>query len=80
MRVRGCEHDLAVVPEYRARGVGGALLRECENRAPRAGCCKLTLEVQDNNLRARSLYERFGFEDFVVAGSAFTRFLSKSLG
>ena len=35
-------HDLAVVPEYRGRGVGGALLRECENRALRAGCCKLT--------------------------------------
>ncbi len=72
-------HDLAVMPKYRRRGVGSALLRECENRALRAGCCKLTLEVQDDNLRARALYERFGFGDFVVANSEFTRFLSKSL-
>ena len=60
-------HDLAVMPKYRRQGVGSALLRECENRALRAGCCKLTLEVQDDNLRARALYERFGFGDFVVA-------------
>jgi GNAT superfamily N-acetyltransferase len=72
-------HDLAVIPKYRGRGVGRALLGECERRAVRAGCCKLTLEVQDDNVRARALYESFGFKDFVVANSAFTRFLSKPL-
>jgi hypothetical protein len=40
----------------------------------------LTLEVQDDNHRARALYERFGFADFVVGNSAPTRFLSKPLG
>jgi GNAT superfamily N-acetyltransferase len=72
-------HDLAVVPRYRGKGVGRALLAECERRATREGCCKLTLEVQDNNARARGLYASFGFEDFAVANSAFTRFLSKPL-
>jgi ribosomal protein S18 acetylase RimI-like enzyme len=72
-------HDLAVIPDYRGRGVGRALLREAETCALRAGCCKLTLEVQDDNARARALYERFGFEDFVVGNSAPTRFLSKPL-
>jgi ribosomal protein S18 acetylase RimI-like enzyme len=72
-------HDLAVIPPQRGKGIGRALLGECERRAVRAGCCKLTLEVQDNNARARGLYASFGFEDFAVANSAFTRFLSKPL-
>lgn len=71
-------HDLAVVAAYRGKGVGRALLREAEKRALARGCCKLTLEVQDANARARGLYASFGFEDFVVAGSP-TRFLSKAL-
>jgi GNAT superfamily N-acetyltransferase len=71
-------HDLAVLPKYRGHGVGRALLAGVEEQARRNGCCKLTLEVQDQNTRARTIYERFGFEDFIVAGSA-TRFLSKAL-
>lgn len=72
-------HDLAVVPEYRGKGVGRALLQAAEDRARQKGCCKLTLEVQDDNTRARALYRSFGFEDFVVGSSAPTRFLAKSL-
>ncbi|MGD8288957.1 MAG: GNAT family N-acetyltransferase [Gemmatimonadota bacterium] len=72
-------HDLAVVPEWRGRGVGRALLTAAEERARREGCCKLTLEVQEDNLRARGLYESFGFTDFVIGGSAPTRFLTKPL-
>jgi GNAT superfamily N-acetyltransferase len=71
-------HDLAVVPEHRGKGIGRALLTAAEERARRRGCCKLTLEVQDENRRARAVYTRFGFEDFVIDGSA-TRFLSKPL-
>jgi ribosomal protein S18 acetylase RimI-like enzyme len=71
-------HDLAVVSEWRGRGVGRALLSAAEAQARRRGCCKLTLEVQDDNRRARMLYERFGFADFVVANSV-TRFLTKPL-
>lgn len=72
-------HDLAVLPEYRGRGVGRELLRAAEERARRAGCCKLTLEVQEDNARARTLYQRFGFEDVVYGESAYTRFLAKEL-
>jgi len=71
-------HDLAVVPECRGGGVGRRLLEAAEARARARGCCKLTLEVQDDNRRARGLYASFGFVDFVVAGSA-TRFLTKPL-
>jgi ribosomal protein S18 acetylase RimI-like enzyme len=72
-------HDLAVLPQYGGRGVGRALLAAVEDRARREGCCKLTLEVRDDNTRARAIYQRFGFEDFVVGKSAPTRFLSKPL-
>jgi GNAT superfamily N-acetyltransferase len=73
-------HDLAVVPDWRGKGIGRALLAAAESHARSRGCCKLTLEVQDDNHRARALYERFGFADFVVGNSTPTRFLSKPLG
>ncbi len=72
-------HDLAVLPELRGRGIGRALLLEAEGRAVSRGCCKLTLEVQDDNTRARGLYDDFGFGDFVLGDSLPTRFLSKTL-
>ena len=31
-------------------------------KARELGCCKLTLEVQENNHGALALYQRFGFE------------------
>lgn len=71
-------HDLAVLPEHRGRGVGHALLQAAEEHARRTGCCKLTLEVQEDNPRARALYDRFGFEDVVVRKLP-TRFLAKPL-
>ncbi len=72
-------HDLAVIPAFREKGVGRALFFEAENRAIRRGCCKLTLEVREDNVRALSLYERLGFADSVGGDSAPTRFLSKDL-
>jgi ribosomal protein S18 acetylase RimI-like enzyme len=74
-------HDLAVLPECRGKGVGRALLEAAEARARAHGCCKLTLEVQDSNQRARGLYASFGFADYVLggAGPTPTRFLTKRL-
>ena len=56
-------HDLAVLPDHRGRGVGHALLEALEKRANDEGCCKLTLEVLDDNHGARRLYESLGFTD-----------------
>lgn len=72
-------HDLAVLPAARGAGVGGALLAAAEAHARAAGCCKLTLEVQEDNAPARSLYARFGFSDVTYGNSGPTRFLGKSL-
>lgn len=72
-------HDLAVVPDVRGAGIGRALLASAERFARERGCCKLTLEVQEDNRPARMLYERFGFADVVFGDSAPTRFLAKPL-
>lgn len=72
-------HDLAVLPGRRGSGIGGALLAAAEEHARALGCCRLTLEVQDDNAPARRLYERCGFRDVVYGDSGPTRFLSKSL-
>lgn len=56
-------HDLAVLPSHRGKGIGRALLATLEERARTEGCCKLTLEVLDDNHGARRLYEDVGFGD-----------------
>jgi GNAT superfamily N-acetyltransferase len=53
--------DYFVSPEHRGVGVGRKLLTAVEQRARELGCCRLSLEVQENNLRARSVYEAAGF-------------------
>lgn len=53
-------HDLAVNPKFRNKGIGQALLAAVEKRAADEDCCKVTLEVREDN-RARNLYERHGF-------------------
>lgn len=73
-------HDLAVVPEFRGQGIGRALLVAVEERARARGCCRLTLEVREDNARARRLYDERGFRDFELAGNAYrTIFLAKPL-
>lgn len=73
-------HDLAVLPAFRGRGVGRALLHAAEQRARARGCAKLTLEVREDNAGARALYQAQGFRDFELAGAQHrTFFLTKPL-
>ena len=53
-------HDLHVIEGYRRRGVGAGLLGAVEEKARELDCCKLTLEVLEENAPALSVYERFG--------------------
>ncbi|MEX0928052.1 MAG: GNAT family N-acetyltransferase [Balneolales bacterium] len=68
-------HDLAVLPPARGKGAGEALLKAVEKQARLMDCCKVTLEVREDN-RARRLYERFGFR----YGDPGMLFMSKELG
>ena len=72
-------HDLAVLPAARGQGIGRALLAAAEERARERGCGKLTLEVLDDNHRARTLYASFGFADYAGSTAGPTRFLTKNL-
>ncbi len=54
------EIALAVVPDHRGRGVGGALLRELREAARSQGYNALSLGVEKGN-PALGLYERNGF-------------------
>jgi GNAT superfamily N-acetyltransferase len=72
--------DLAVLPGQREKGVGRLLLEAVERKAIELGCCKLTIEVQENNHRARHVYESVGFAQAVyVAEAGGALFLSKPL-
>ncbi|HEY3366593.1 MAG TPA: GNAT family N-acetyltransferase [Symbiobacteriaceae bacterium] len=72
--------DLDVLPAYRGQGIGRRLLEAVERKGRETGCCKLTLDVQENNHRARQVYGALGFAQAVhveAAGGAL--FLSKPL-
>ena len=72
--------DYFVIPAYRGAGIGRLLFAAIEQRALGIGCCRLTLEVQENNHRAKSVYAAAGFSQAVYvpeAGGALH--LSKSL-
>lgn len=65
-----------VVPTWRRRGVGRALLETAVEVARRRGSRKVSLRVLSTNTPARALYETCGFgvegvlrEEFVIDGS-----------
>ncbi len=73
-------HDVSVVPTHRGRGVGRILLAAVEARARELGCCKLTLEVLDQNHRALRTYLAAGFKRYSLQpGAGEALFLSKRL-
>ncbi len=72
-------HDLSVIPEYRGKGVGRKLLSAVEVKARELGCCKITLEVLENN-PARQIYEATGYGTLDYGnGAGRALFLAKPL-
>ena len=72
-------HDLVVRADYRGMGIGRALLSEVETLARRLGCCRVTLEVREDNRRALGLYSSFGFSGSPDQEERSTLFLTKKL-
>ena len=54
-------HDIIVSKSFRGLGIGNKLMGEIEKVAHTKKCCKITLEVRQDNAVARSLYEKIGF-------------------
>ena len=72
-------HDLVVRADYRRMGIGRSLLSEVEALARRLGCCRVTLEVREDNHRALVLYSSFGFSGSPAQEARPTLFLTKRL-
>ncbi len=62
--------DFYVNPDLRGFGVGRLLLKAIEKEAISSGCCKITLEVQENNKVAQTIYSNFGFSQAVYPADA----------
>ena len=60
-------HDIFVDSAVRGLGIGRMMLERIEAKARELKCCRLTLEVREDNRVARGLYRKVGFEE-VVAG------------
>lgn len=54
-------HNVATVPRFRRRGVGRALLDHALGRSAAQGGKRAFLEVREDNLPARKLYQEAGF-------------------
>jgi len=62
--------DYFVAPAHRGAGIGRLLLAAIEQRAREIGCCRVTLEVQENNHRAKRVYAAAGFNQAVYVPEA----------
>jgi ribosomal protein S18 acetylase RimI-like enzyme len=61
-------YSIAVARVEGGGGVGRALLEAAERAAASRGCDAMRLEVREDNLRARKLYERNGYTRFARIG------------
>ena len=55
--------NVAVLPDYRGRGLGEALMRKIMSIAIEFGARVMTLEVRVSNTPAQHLYRKLGFQD-----------------
>ncbi len=73
-------HDVCIVSSHRCRGIGRGLLAAVEAKARALGCCKLTLEVLDQNHHALKTYTAAGFKRYSLQpGAGEAIFLTKPL-
>ncbi|WP_406685898.1 ribosomal protein S18-alanine N-acetyltransferase [Rossellomorea vietnamensis] len=55
--------NVAVLPDYRGRGLGESLMRKIMDIAIEFGARVMTLEVRISNMPAQHLYRKLGFKD-----------------
>jgi len=56
-------HDIIVDSKYRGKGFGKMLMEEVIRIAEERKCCKVTLEVREDNYIAQTMYIDLGFAD-----------------
>lgn len=57
-------HDIVVVEEFRGQSISHLLLHKVEKMALEKKCCKITPEVLEGNIPAKSSYIKFGLKDY----------------
>jgi len=62
-------HDIFVDSSLRGLGIGAMLLARIESKARELNCCRITLEVREDNRAARGLYRKVGFDRVVVGAN-----------
>lgn len=65
--------NVAVMPEYRRRGIASRLLDTTLDHLRRQGCRRAYLEVRADNEAAKSLYRRRGFAVYTTVHEQFLR-------
>jgi len=60
-------HDIVVLKSFRGQGLSQYLFAYVEKIAIEKGCCKLTLEVLEDNAIAKSAYQKVGFGGYELA-------------
>ena len=56
-------NELEVLPDFRGKGIGTALIRRAEELVSERGVSRAGMSVSVTNIRARALYERLGYRD-----------------
>ncbi|SFE33810.1 Acetyltransferase (GNAT) family protein [Actinopolyspora alba] len=67
--------EFYVVPEYRGRGYGAAVLGGAIHLARQRGAATMELGTAQNDTAARNLYEKYGFTNLEREGRPETRLL-----
>ncbi|MCB1203313.1 MAG: GNAT family acetyltransferase [Verrucomicrobiae bacterium] len=58
---RGWLYSLAVLPEYRVKGIGSELVRHAEQALEKLGCVKINLQILESNSDVVGFYESLGY-------------------
>jgi len=59
---RGWIYSLAVLPEYRRRGLGSRLMRHAEERLKLLGFPKINLQIMQGNEAVEAFYRKLGYQ------------------
>jgi [ribosomal protein S18]-alanine N-acetyltransferase len=64
--------NIAVLPEYRGRKLGEALMKKMMEAAKELGAVTMTLEARVTNIAAQSLYRKLGFQNGGIRKNYYT--------
>jgi ribosomal protein S18 acetylase RimI-like enzyme len=68
-------HDIFIEKQYRGKGFGRILMKEIIAIARLRNYCKVNLEVREDNISAKTLYQSLGFQDTEPSMHFWTKFL-----